>query len=196
MQENSDDYHCRQWELAFKLKDVEVIYLRKVVSILKLYCTFQYGKKRHISALHISEKDWMVLNPWLSGRGAFPGRMDIFTSSPEKQKQVINSEQNKCGTVSNIDTHVHAHHTKSFVPIQCHELGRAFFVLTWFLVYDNHYAFGVRMVDHAQCFVSSMYQNFDTKVWSLWLFPSSLCQAEMVLFIKLVPWHDKTITHH
>lgn len=31
----------------------------------------------------ISEKDWIVLNPWFSGRGAFPGLMDMITSRPE-----------------------------------------------------------------------------------------------------------------
>ena len=93
-------YWCRQWELAFKRKGAEVIYLRKIVSLLKLYCTFHSTMKKetHIPALQISEKDWMILNPWLSGRGAFPGRMDIFTSNPAKMNKfdmVCNKNKSK-----------------------------------------------------------------------------------------------------
>lgn len=31
---------------------------------------------------HISANEFTVLNPWLSGSGPFPGRMDITTSKP------------------------------------------------------------------------------------------------------------------
>lgn len=33
--------------------------------------------------VYISAKERMVLNPWLSGRGAFPGRTEISTSRPK-----------------------------------------------------------------------------------------------------------------
>ena len=33
---------------------------------------------------HISLNDLIVRKPWFSGSGAFPGRMEIITSKPEK----------------------------------------------------------------------------------------------------------------
>ena len=37
--------------------------------------------EEHLS-FQISKNDLIVLNPWLSGRGAFPGRIEIITSKP------------------------------------------------------------------------------------------------------------------
>ena len=56
--------------------------------------------EEHLS-FQISKNDLIVLNPWLSGRGAFPGRIEIITSKPitwiSVKYNLIRRRRNKFG---------------------------------------------------------------------------------------------------
>ena len=61
---------------------IKVMYILKDCKRSRPNRTVSSHQKR-LSRLHISCKDSIVLNPWFSGRGKFPGRTDIIASKPE-----------------------------------------------------------------------------------------------------------------